>query len=62
MTLKSCVPNVQVNGIEQGRLVMTSSAVTTAAERTPAHYLRKINRFPMLSFEEEQALACRWRD
>jgi RNA polymerase sigma-32 factor len=41
---------------------MTSGALTTTAERIPAHYLNEISRFPMLSFGEEQALACRWRD
>ena len=37
---------------------MTSNAVTASAERIPAHYLNEISKFPMLSFEEEQALAA----
>lgn len=41
---------------------MTSSAITTAAERVPVRYFDDINRYPMLSLEEEQALARRWRD
>ena len=41
---------------------MTSNAVTAVAERIPAHYLNEISKFPMLTFEEEQALAYRWRD
>jgi len=41
---------------------MISRAVTATAERIPAHYLDQISRYPMLSVEEEQALAHRWRD
>src|SRR6476660_8633462 len=41
---------------------MPSNAVATSVEHIPAHYLNEIRKFPMLSFEEEQALACRWRD
>ena len=41
---------------------MTSNAVTAVAERIPPHYLNEISKFPMLSFEEEQALAYSWRD
>jgi RNA polymerase sigma-32 factor len=41
---------------------MTSNAVTAVAERVPPHYLNEIGKFPMLSFEEEQALAYSWRD
>jgi RNA polymerase sigma-32 factor len=41
---------------------MTSNAVTAVAERVPPHYLNEISKFPMLSFEEEQALAYSWRD
>jgi RNA polymerase sigma-32 factor len=41
---------------------MTSNAVTAYAEPTPSHYLNEIRKFPMLSFEEEQALAYSWRD
>jgi len=41
---------------------MISNAVTTVAERIPTHYLNEISKFPMLPFEEEQALAYSWRD
>jgi RNA polymerase sigma-32 factor len=41
---------------------MISNAVTAVAERIPAHYLNEISRFPMLTFEEEQALAYSWRN
>ena len=41
---------------------MTSNAATAIAERISTHYVNEISKFPMLSFEEEQALACRWRD
>ena len=41
---------------------MTSNAVTAVAERIPPHYLNEISKFPMLPFEEEQALAYSWRD
>ena len=41
---------------------MTSNAVTAVAERIPPHYLSELRKFPMLSFEEEQALAYSWRD
>jgi len=40
---------------------MTGAATATVG-RIPAHYLNEINRYPLLSLEEEQALACRWRD
>ncbi len=43
-------------------VAMISKAVTATAERIPAHYLDQISRYPMLSVEEEQALAHRWRD
>ena len=43
-------------------VAMISRAVTATAERIPAHYLDQISRYPMLSVEEEQALAHRWRD
>src|ERR1700722_13985118 len=36
--------------------------VKARSGHTTSGYLREINRFPMLSLEEEQALACRWRD
>ena len=38
------------------------NAVATSFEHIPAHYLNEISKFPVLAFEEEQALACRWRD
>jgi RNA polymerase sigma-32 factor len=41
---------------------MTFNAATAVAERIPTHYLNEISKFPMLSFEEEQALAHSWRD
>ncbi len=41
---------------------MTLRTVTATAERIPAQYLNDVSRFPMLSLEEERALACRWRD
>jgi RNA polymerase sigma-32 factor len=41
---------------------MISNAVTAVAERIPTHYLNEISKFPMLTFEEEQALAYSWRD
>jgi RNA polymerase sigma-32 factor len=41
---------------------MASGAVATTAERIPSHYLNQIGKFPMLTLEEEQALAFRWRD
>jgi RNA polymerase sigma-32 factor len=37
-------------------------AATATAGRIPPHYLNEISRYPLLSLEEEQALACRWRD
>ncbi len=36
--------------------------VNARSGRTTSGYLKEINRFPMLSLEEEQSLACRWRD
>src|SRR5246127_4838618 len=41
---------------------MTLRTVTATAERIPAQYLNDVSRFPMLSSDEERALACRWRD
>jgi RNA polymerase sigma-32 factor len=40
---------------------MTGAATGTAG-RIPAYYLNEISRYPLLSLEEEQALAYRWRD
>ena len=40
---------------------MTGTA-TAAAGHIPAYYLNEISRYPLLSLEEEQALAYRWRD
>ena len=39
-----------------------TSTATSTAGRIPAYYLNEISRFPLLSLEEEQALAHRWRD
>jgi RNA polymerase sigma-32 factor len=39
-----------------------SGAATATAGRIPAYYLNEISRYPLLSLEEEQALAHRWRD
>jgi RNA polymerase sigma-32 factor len=39
-----------------------SGAATATAGRIPAYYLNEISRYPLLSLEEEQALAYRWRD
>jgi RNA polymerase sigma-32 factor len=39
-----------------------SGVATATMGRIPAHYLNEINGYPLLSLEEEQALACRWRD
>jgi RNA polymerase sigma-32 factor len=61
-TLKSCVSSLKANRSEQRGLSMPSNAVATSVEHIPAHYLNEIRKFPMLSFEEEQALAYRWRD
>jgi RNA polymerase sigma-32 factor len=41
---------------------MTSDLATPAGERIPARYFNEIHSYPILSLEEEQALACRWRD
>jgi hypothetical protein len=43
---------------EQRGLSMPSNAVATSVEHISAHYLNEIRKFPMLSFEEEQALAA----
>jgi RNA polymerase sigma-32 factor len=40
---------------------MISNAVTAVAG-IPTHYFNEISKFPMLTFEEEQALAYSWRD
>jgi RNA polymerase sigma-32 factor len=39
-----------------------NGAATATAGRIPAYYLNEISRYPLLSLEEEQALAYRWRD
>ena len=41
---------------------MSSAIVDLAPEGNLSRYLRNIRKFPMLSPEEEQALASRWRD
>jgi RNA polymerase sigma-32 factor len=40
----------------------TSLAIPVATEGNLARYLQEIRKFPMLSAEEEMALARRWRD
>ena len=41
---------------------MAYALVDARPERIPARYFGEINKFPMLSSQEELALACRWRD
>jgi RNA polymerase sigma-32 factor len=41
---------------------MTSAVLKFGPDGDLSRYLRDINKFPMLSSEEEFALACRWRD
>jgi RNA polymerase sigma-32 factor len=41
---------------------MAYAAIEATSERRPSRYLNEISRFPMLSLEEEQTLARRWRD
>ncbi len=41
---------------------MASAAITVAATGDLTRYLQEIRTFPMLSFDEEQSLARRWRD
>jgi RNA polymerase sigma-32 factor len=59
--LKLYVCDMQGNETELWRLDMTGTA-TAAAGLIPAYYLNEISRYPLLSLEEEQALAYRWRD
>jgi RNA polymerase sigma-32 factor len=41
---------------------MASAVLKLGPDGDLSRYLRDINKFPMLSAEEEFALACRWRD
>jgi len=41
---------------------MASGTYAKMSDHNPSHYLHDIAKFPMLSLEEEQALAFRWRD
>jgi RNA polymerase sigma-32 factor len=41
---------------------MASAVLKLGPDGDLSRYLRDINKFPMLSAEEEFSLACRWRD
>jgi RNA polymerase sigma-32 factor len=41
---------------------MTSAVLKFGPDGDLSHYLREIKKFPMLSADEEFALACQWRD
>jgi RNA polymerase sigma-32 factor len=41
---------------------VASAVINISANGNVSRYLREIRTFPVLSAEEEQALACRWRD
>ena len=41
---------------------MSYAGIEAGAKRISSRYSVEINKFPLLSLEEEQALACRWRD
>src|SRR3984885_9848105 len=48
--------------LSRRKYTMTSAVLKLGPDGDLSRYLREIQKFPLLSAEEEFALACRWRD